>query len=129
MIATSLVCLALTIFVESNNEPEKGKIAVASVVMNRVDKNGSTICDEITKPGQFPWAKHKIQKVHHGYTISEKVLPKGTAWETSLKIASEVISGDTKVIPRITSFHNSKESPRWKLRFAYKIGNHLFYYS
>ena len=51
-----LACLALTVYFEARNQPERGQIAVAVVVMNRVDswKYPDTVCEVVqqsSKPG------------------------------------------------------------------------------
>ena len=53
--AASLNCLAQTIYYEAGNQPTKGKSAVAFVILNRVQKDHSTICGVVQKPGQFFW--------------------------------------------------------------------------
>jgi spore germination cell wall hydrolase CwlJ-like protein len=128
MIATSLICLALSLHIEARGESKEGKIAVASVIMNRVQASNSTVCAEITKPGQFPWAKNKIKRAHHDYVISKEAHPKGLQWEQSLQLAANVLDGNYNHLPKIKYFHNVREFPKWKLKFAYKIGNHKFYY-
>lgn len=127
MIASSLVCLALTLWTESRGEPIQGQIAVASVVMNRVEQNNSSVCKEINKPYQFPWAKEKFRKVKNDYYVQEKAVPKGEPWEKSLALASAILDGSKAILPKITSFHNNKEFPKWKLRKEYVLGNHIFY--
>ena len=125
--ATALLCMALTIWTESRGESFKGQVAVASVVMNRVTKNNSSVCGEITKPYQFPWAKDKIKKNHNDYYVHEKALPKGEVWEKSKALAAAVLDGTQKLVPRITSFHNVAEFPKWKLRREFALGRHIFY--
>src|ERR1019366_2933897 len=106
MIASSLVCLALTIWTESRGEPYKGQVAVASVVMNRVDQNNSTVCHEVNRPYQFPWAKTKFTKVHNDYHVQTKALPHGELWESTVALAKDILDGSKKIIPNITYFHN-----------------------
>lgn len=127
MVATSLVCLALTIWTESRGEPLQGQIAVASVVMNRVETGNSTVCGEVTKPSQFPWAKNKIRKHANDYIIYAKALPQGKTWDHAIKVASEVLEGSQKLVPHIAYFHNVHEHPKWKLKREFALGRHIFY--
>lgn len=127
MIATSLLCLALTVHVEARGEPKEGQRAVASVVMNRVAKNDSDVCKEVTLPGQFPWARSKIRKTANGYVISDHALPSGESWDKSVKLAEDVLSGSLPVIPKVMFFHNSGEHPGWRRRLVLTLGRHLFY--
>lgn len=41
------------VWAEARGEPEKGQIAVAHVVLNRVRKSGRSICTVTNRPGQF----------------------------------------------------------------------------
>ncbi|MBL8481434.1 MAG: cell wall hydrolase [Rhodocyclaceae bacterium] len=127
MVVSALVCLALTVHAEARGEPREGKIAVASVVMNRVEHNSSDVCTEVTKPGQFPWAKRVLRKTREGYVLAHKAMPVGQTWEISMEIAQAVLAGDLPVMPRITYFHGTHEAPGWKLRREFTIGRHVFY--
>ena len=129
MLLTPLMCMALAIHVESRGEPTNGKLAVASVIMNRVETNSTDVCDEITKPYQFPWARKKIKKTPDGYVLQKNALPKDKAWESSYQLAIKVMEGNFKRLPKIAFFHSVYENPRWRLRMAYRIGNHIFYYA
>lgn len=128
MILTSALCIALAIHMEARGEPEEGKIAVASVVLNRVSANNTTPCVEITKPYQFPWAKNHVKKVNDEYILQKIKVSQDIHWGKSLQLAHQVLQGTKKIIPKITYFHSVFENPKWNLKFAYKIGNHLFYY-
>ncbi|MBL8473934.1 MAG: cell wall hydrolase [Rhodocyclaceae bacterium] len=127
MVVSALVCLALTIHAEARGEPREGKIAVASVVLNRVDHNDSDVCTEVVKPGQFPWARRTLRKTRDGYALMQKALPSGTNWDSALELAGAVLAGDVAVMPNITSFHGTSERPGWKLRRQFAIGGHVFY--
>ncbi|CAB4134472.1 SleB Cell wall hydrolyses involved in spore germination [uncultured Caudovirales phage] len=54
------LCLAEAIYREARGEPFKGKIAVASVILNRKDNDNypNSVCGVIKQPNQFPWAKN-----------------------------------------------------------------------
>ncbi|SRR5258706_12907828 len=127
MVASALVCLAFTVYMESRGEPYNGQVAVASVVLNRVSKNDSDVCTEVAMPSQFPWAKRTFRKTRAGYVVARKTLPSGDAWESSLKLADDILSGDQPIVPRITSFHSRSVNPRWRLRRAFALGRHIFY--
>lgn len=127
MVASALVCLALTVYMESRGEPYDGKVAVASVVLNRVEKNDSDICSEVTRPAQFPWARNMIRKTKTGYVIAGRRVPSGEAWRSSLQLADDMLSGDQAIVPRITHFHARYVKPGWHLRRAFAVGRHVFY--
>jgi hypothetical protein len=127
VVLSTVLCMALAIHAESRGEPYEGKVAVASVIMNRANSNGTDTCAEITKPYQFPWAKQKIRKVKDDY-ILQTALPKDSTWEPIIELAEQVMDGRKEVIKGIMSFHNIFEQPKWKLKYARRIGNHHFYF-
>jgi spore germination cell wall hydrolase CwlJ-like protein len=51
-----LTCMATNIYHESANQSDLGKVAVAMVVLNRVDNDGfpNTICDVVKQPSRNP---------------------------------------------------------------------------
>jgi spore germination cell wall hydrolase CwlJ-like protein len=127
MLASSLLCLSLVVWTEARGEPTKGQVAVASVVMNRVEMNNSSVCDEVTKPAQFPWARNIIKKRDHDYYVPEKNIPHDPIWEKSVELATAVLDGTQEIIPRITHFHNIFEFPNWHLKKELVVGRHIFY--
>lgn len=126
MIATALLCTAMGIFIESRGEVYKGQVAVASVILKRVDKQKSDPCTEINRQGQFPWAKDKFKKVKGQYHLIAKSIPPDDSWFRSLALASDILDGTVERLPNIISF-DSKPHPEWNMHLAYKIGNHYFY--
>ena len=73
-------CLAETIYYESRGESQAGKIAVANVVLNRVEHSAwpSDICRVVYQRGQFSWTKHKPR-------ITDQ-----QAWRESIRIAARI---------------------------------------
>lgn len=109
-------CLAQAIYHEARGEPEKGKFAVAHVVVNRAKsmRFPSTICKVVYQPGQFSW------------TSDKSLRPRVDS--TALAIAKLVLAGFSP-IPEFaaTHFHNRTVKPGWKLKKLAIIGNHVFY--
>jgi N-acetylmuramoyl-L-alanine amidase len=64
--AATLLCLSAVVHYEARGEPLEGKVAVASVVMNRVEsgKFPDTVCKVVSQPRQFSWFHKKTMK--HG---------------------------------------------------------------
>ena len=65
--AKDVKCLATAIFHEANAESVKGQIAVANVIMNRVESKDfpNSVCGVISQKSQFSWygkTKKKIKK-------------------------------------------------------------------
>ena len=121
-------CLAKNIYFEANDEPYQGKLAVATVTMNRV-KSGRfphTVCGVVlqkNKEGcQFSWVcdkKTDIIKNHNSYVKSVEM-----AEEVLLSSKrSRIISSDTLY------YHADYVDPYWAKtkKFLTKIGAHLFY--
>ncbi len=47
------LCLARTMWGEARGEGDAGMLAVADVVLNRAERDGKTICWEVSRPAQF----------------------------------------------------------------------------
>src|ERR1035437_1636643 len=103
MIASALICVASVIYHEARGEPYKGQVAVASVALNRADKNRTNVCAEINKQGQFPWARTQFKKVKNTYYLVTKIRP-DDSWFRALALASAMINGTEKRFPNIISF-------------------------
>ena len=57
MIAEAIVCLALNVYHEARDQPFKGQIAVAQVVMNRVhdDRYPDDVCSVVKQGQTYSW--------------------------------------------------------------------------
>jgi spore germination cell wall hydrolase CwlJ-like protein len=125
-----LSCLSRAIYYEASGEPRAGKIAVANVVMNRLNdpRFPKTICEVVYQKAvvnglfiyQFSWAAFR-----------ELVQPNNNAWKESQDIALEVLTkGQPDDIVRRTNamyFHSIDVNPGWRLRKVIQIGRHIFY--
>ena len=120
-------CLSRTIYFEAGNQSYYGKIAVGSVVMNRVndEKYPDTICDVIKQHRQFSW-----------YSDGKSDVPfDGPAWKDSIHAAKEVLCGCGKASElffddaAVQYYHADYVSPGWakKMQRVAKIDNHIFY--
>lgn len=110
-----LNCLVRNTYYEARGEPEEGQIAVAQVVLNRVDHKSypKTICGVVYQRKQFSWTAHK-QKAKIGWQ----------EWQKSLDASVKAYN-----LPRIqaTHYHNLTVYPQWGLRWTKTIKNHVFY--
>lgn len=116
-LANSRNCLADVIYAEARGEGYTGQVAVAEVVVNRMNsgKFGGSICGVARAKGQF--AKRPAIKEHGAY-------------QTALNVAQSVIDGSApKVTNGATYFHTTAVSPSWSKKFkrTKKIGVHVFY--
>ncbi|SNY92441.1 Cell Wall Hydrolase [Cohaesibacter sp. ES.047] len=122
-------CLANAIYFESRSEPEKGQIAVAQVVVNRV-KNPTypnSICGVVYQN------QHKRNRCQFSFAcdrIPDRVRSK-KAWDTAWKIANQVVKQEVwlKEIGSSTHYHATYVHPRWArtMKRLDKIGLHIFY--
>ncbi|WP_052476293.1 cell wall hydrolase [Cohnella kolymensis] len=111
-----LMLLAKLVETEAGNEPYEGKLAVASVVMNRVSDGNypNTVKGVIYEPYQFSPARNGT-------------LAKTTASKDSIKAAKAALSGENNV-PGAVYFFNPKLEPAKLKRVTVvaKIANHVF---
>jgi len=119
-----VTCLAKNIFYEAPAEPYEGKLAVATVTMNRVRHKDfpKTVCAVVyqrNKRGcQFSW------------TCGARAKMDTALYNDAKKIAREVLTRNIRLssIKNALYFHNTTVQPNWD--FAHpikKIGNHIFY--
>jgi spore germination cell wall hydrolase CwlJ-like protein len=121
---TELQCLANNIYYEAGNQGYEGRLAVATVTMNRVKNSRfpKTVCGVVyqrTSAGcQFSWTCGKRAKFN-------KYL-----YDKSLAVAKDVLTNHTRLhsIQEAVFFHNDKVNPNWAFaKPIAKIGNHIFY--
>lgn len=140
-----LKCLATNIFYEAGSEPEKGKQAVARVVMNRV-KHGfapdpCSVVYQVTtvfKPietdieDEDPIMK-KVKLCQFSWVCESDRRPLNVhdpRYKQSERIAYNVLAHDAykDVVPNtVLFFHNLWVNPMWPYRKVAQIGNHIFY--
>lgn len=114
-----LDCMTKVILYEAGAESRAGQVAVAQVVMNRVEspRFPDSVCGVIYQRGQFS----SIRSFRHA---------KNARWQRAERIARAVMSGDEKaVVGRALYFHATRVRPayvRKHVRVA-TIGNHVFY--
>ena len=117
-------CLALNDYYEARGEPIQGRVAVAYVVLNRVSKTNTTICETVTLTNgrhcAFSWACDR-------YPIREEV-----SWRESLGFATKFLR-TYKQIQDPTSgavhYHEQSILPYWAKDYEFNvvIGDHVFY--
>jgi spore germination cell wall hydrolase CwlJ-like protein len=115
-------CLAQAIYFESRGEPLSGQIAVAEVVLNRVDDRRfpNTVCGVTRQGCQFSY-------VCDGNSDTMK---SALARSRSEKLASLMLAGRPRTLTDgATYFHTRSVRPDWSRRFTRTaaIGHHLFY--
>lgn len=115
------LCLALAIYHEARNQPIEGQLAVAEVVLNRVESPAypDTVCAVIAQPRQFAW-------VGQAGPVREP-----EAWNAARLIAQAVLADPEGTLPGTgaTHFHEISARPSWAARLlpVGQIGDHAFY--
>jgi spore germination cell wall hydrolase CwlJ-like protein len=129
--ATEVKCLATAIYFEARGEPEKGQIAVAQVVLNRL-KNPAypkTVCGVVYQN------KDKRNQCQFSFAcdgIPDRIT-EPDVWDQSLSLARRVLNDEQAMyLPDIgasTHYHAVYVRPDWArtMRKMEKIGGHVFY--
>lgn len=115
-------CLATALYFEARGEPIEGQVAVAEVILNRVDRPNypRSICGVVNQGGQFSYTFDGQPD-----TIHEKA-----AFQRAGKIAAAMLAGAPRGLTQgATHFHTRAVRPGWAQRFprTAAIGEHLFY--
>lgn len=121
-------CLSQALYFEARGETLMGQVAVAEVILNRVDsrKYPNTVCGVISqgenrgKGCQFSYRCDGLSDVMHE-TKALKQVGK-VAW-VMLQGKPRIVTGDA------THYHTTDVRPRWAKRLVKtaRIGDHLFY--
>ena len=123
-----LECLAVAVYFEARGENIEGQIAVAEVVMNRVesDRWPDNICDVVFQDKQFSFTHDGLSDKIDTYS-SKNIID----WKAALvarAVALQVYEGgDTQITS--THYHALSVSPSWAKHYKLdgRIGDHVFY--
>ena len=124
----TLDCLALNVYHEARSEPEKGQVAVAAVILNRV-KSGlfpDSVCRVVKQGGdrrhncQFSWwcdGKKDSPTEEEAWEDARRV-----AWKTLMGLSEDPTHG-------ALYYHATRVKPSWAQSFTRtaRIGHHVFY--
>jgi spore germination cell wall hydrolase CwlJ-like protein len=122
-------CLAEAVYFESRSEPEEGQVAVAQVVLNRVQSGlyPTSICGVVFQN------RHRRNACQFSFACEGKALriTEPEPWKIATRIAREVLEGKLYVsdVGASTHYHANYVRPRWAraLKKMDVIGNHIFY--
>ncbi len=122
-------CLATAIYFESRGEPLEGQIAVAEVILNRVDDRRfpNSVC-AVTNQGVG--TAGRACQFSYACDGRADVMASGVARDRSEKLAALMLSGRERVVTSgATHFHATYVSPRWSRQMTRTaaIGAHLFF--
>jgi len=126
--AAQLDCLSTAIYYEARSEAVAGQLAVAQVILNRVDSKyyPSTVCDVVYQ------GSTRKTGCQFSFTCdgSLSIRPRVKAWARSRKAAVNAMLGMNDItIGRATHYHTVSINPKWSstlLRTA-NVGSHVFY--
>ncbi len=133
--------LALNIDREAEGEPDEGKIAVGSVVLNRADYGrqhpawgrlyGDSIHSVILAPSQFSWTlPGKNRRIADRIADDfDKAVSENRALARCYEIALQLISVSIKRNVSGRYYHRFDCHPRWSktMTIERQIGAHIFY--
>ncbi len=121
-------CLSQAIYYEARGETQRGQIAVAEVVMNRVRSRAypNSICGVVYQ------GSHRSTGCQFTFTCDGSLgqRPRGRAWERAQRVASAVMMGYARPMTQnATHYHTTEVNPVWNsgLVQTTQIGTHLFY--
>lgn len=123
---TNTECLALAMYHEARGEGDRGMIAVAFVIYNRVQsgKYPNDFCQVVLQRRQFSFTED-----HHPDNIND-----WTSYEKILAMAVYLLENggfqrDRSPVGQAMFFHANYVRPRWAKaqRFIATIGNHRFF--
>ncbi len=113
-------CLATAVYFEAKGEPLDGQLAVAQVILNRVEAGrfGGSICDVVMAPRQFSFVR--------GGQMPSPRTP--ASWQTARAIAViATAEAWREIVPDATHFHAVYVNPGWRMRRVATVGRHIFY--
>ena len=117
---TGLMCLTLALYFETRGESVDGKLAVADVILNRVEdpRYPDTICDVIKEDSQFSFM-FDGKPEHMNDPVSAK---------EARQVALDALNGQRLGITS-THYHTVEIHPVWASAFSLDgiVGNHVFY--
>lgn len=121
-------CLAQAIYFEARGEPTAGQVAIAEVILNRVDSPNypGTICDVVRQGAD---RRHACQFSYMCDGRPETVHDR-MAWSKAGKVARLMLEGRPRTLTAAaTHFHATHVRPGWARRLVRtaRIGDHVFY--
>lgn len=122
-------CLADAVYFESRGEPERGQVAVAQVVINRVFSGyyPEDVCETVYQNA------HRYLACQFTFACEGKklIVDDQTAWTRAKRIAREMLDGKLWLneVGKATHYHANWVRPGWvrEMRTIQRIGVHTFY--
>jgi hypothetical protein len=127
--ARELRCMATAIYFEARDEPIRGQLAVAQVIMNRIRSPfyPKTVCGVVYQ------GERNRTGCQFSFTCTGKhnAVKEKEEWATAVKLAKQVIAGEVWIdeVGNATHYHATYVHPAWRreLDKVAQIGGHIFY--
>lgn len=122
-------CLAEGVYFEARGETRQGQVAVAQVIMNRVnhDEFPDTICGVVYQNQHW---RNRCQFSFACDGVPERITERG-AWSVAEGVSRQVLEGRDLIetIEESTHYHAAYVNPRWAPRMIRldRVGLHIFY--
>ena len=123
-VITQFFWLAACIYFEARGEPERGRRAVAHIILNRAEERGQSVEDVVLSPYQFSWANNGNRPAIDDYTAFIKCA------ESAQAALAERLQGNT--FQGANHYHATYiDPPSWArtMEQIETIGQHIFYKS
>lgn len=125
---SALSCLAYAIYFEARGESIQGQVAVAEVILNRVDSRRypTTVCKVVHQGAK------NLNACQFSYNCDGRpeTISEADAFDRAAKVAAMMLDGRERVLTGdATHYHTTAVSPRWSKRLTEttRIGDHIFY--
>ena len=138
LLEAAYLCMALNLYHEARDQSIMGNVAVAEVVLNRVDDDRypDTICEVVKQGPTYKWqptlpVRHRCQFSWYCDGKSDEPKDKKT-YQRLLTISKSIVYNTINFIDitdGATHYHADYVKPAWakvKTRTT-RIGNHIFY--
>ena len=121
-------CLTEAIYFEARGEPVKGQVAVAEVILNRVDspRYPNSVCGVVNQ------GTGRLHACQFSYTCDgiPETIGERPAWARAGKIARALMDGAARdLTAEATHYHANYVRPFWATVYpkVAQVGTHLFY--
>ncbi len=127
--ARELRCMATAIYFEARDEPVRGQLAVAQVIMNRIRSPfyPKTVCGVVYQ------GERNRTGCQFSFTCTGRhnAIKEREEWATAVKLAKQIIAGEVWIdeVGHATHYHATYVHPNWRreLDKVAQIGGHIFY--
>ncbi|CUH41086.1 Spore cortex-lytic enzyme precursor [Jannaschia seosinensis] len=121
-------CLTEAVYFEARGEPLDGQVAVAEVILNRVDAENypTTVCEVVNQ------GTGKLHACQFSYTCDgePEAVTEPDAWDRAAGVARRLMQGAPRILTkRATHYHADYVNPYWAKVYPQtaKVGQHIFY--